>query len=156
MCGIGVPFLWISWEQDWGVISYSQDSAVNQTGQNHILDSRMGRTIPSWRIVVDRELEWMRNFGVFLREEDRIIFEDMMLQCKLYASYASTLCSPIKEVPLLISMIYGQHKMLWEHEKILTRLKFLEANKTNTPNPSEETKGETEQVIETITSTASS
>jgi len=116
----------------------------------------MGRTIPSWRIVVDRELEWMRNFGVFLREEDRIIFEDMMLQCKLYASYASTLCSPIKEVPLLISMIYGQHKMLWEHEKILTRLKFLEANKTNTPNPSEETKGETEQVIETITSTASS
>ena len=156
MCGIGVPFLWISWEQDWGVISYSQDSAVNQTCQNHILDSRMGRTIPSWRIVVDRELEWMRNFGVFLREEDRIIFEDMMLQCKLYASYASTLCSPIKEVPLLISMIYGQHKMLWEHEKILTRLKFLEANKTNTPNPSEETKGETEQVIETITSTASS
>jgi len=156
VCGIGVPFLWISWEQDWGVISYSQDSAVNQTGLNYILDSCMGRTIPSWRMVVDRELEWMRNFGVFLREEDRIIFEDMMLQCKLYASYASTLCSPIKEVPLLISMIYGQHKMLWEHERILTRLKFLEANKTNIPNPSEETKGETEQVIETITSTASS
>ncbi len=156
MCGIGVPFLWISWEQDWGVISYSQDSAVNQTGLNYILDSCMGRTIPSWRMVVDRELEWMRNFGVFLREEDRIIFEDMMLQCKLYASYASTLCSPIKEVPLLISMIYGQHKMLWEHERILTRLKFLEANKTNKPNPGEETKSETEQVIETITSTASS
>ena len=156
MCGIGVPFLWIGWEQDWRVISYSQDSAVNQTGLNYILDSRMGRTIPSWRMVVEKELEWMRNFGVFLREEDRIIFEDMMNQCKLYASYASTLCSPIKEVPLLISIIYGQHKMLWEHERILTRLKFLEANKTNTPNPGEETKGETEPVIETITSTATS
>jgi len=116
----------------------------------------MGRTIPSWRMVVEKELEWMRNFGVFLREEDRIIFEDMMNQCKLYASYASTLCSPIKEVPLLISIIYGQHKMLWEHERILTRLKFLEANKTNTSNPGEETRGETEPVIETITSTATS
>ena len=30
--GIGVPFLWIGWEQDWCVISYSQDSAVNQLG----------------------------------------------------------------------------------------------------------------------------
>ncbi len=138
------------------MISYSQDSAVNQTGLNNILDSRMGRTIPSWRMVVEKELEWMRNFGVFLREEDRIIFEDMMNQCKLYASYASTLCSPIKAVPLLISIIYGQHKMLWEHERILTRLKFLEANQTNTPNPSVETKGETEPVIETITPTATS
>ena len=132
------------------MISYSQDSAVNQPGHMDILGSRMGRTIPSWRMVVEKELEWMRNFGVFLREEDRIIFEDMMNQCELYASYASALCSPIKEVQLLISIIYGQHKMLWEHERILTRLKFLETNKNNTPNPGEETKGETEPVIETI------
>ena len=142
--------------QDWDVISYSQDSAVNQARLNNILDSHMGRTIPSWRIVVEKELEWMRNFGVFLREEDRIIFEDMMLQCKLYASYASTLASPTKEFPLLISIIYGQHKMLWEHEKILTRLTFLEANKNRKPNPIEETKGEAEPIIETNTYTATS
>ncbi len=102
-------------------------------------------------MVVERELEWMSNFGTFLRAQDKIIFEDMMLQCKLYASYASTLASPIKEVPLLISIMYGQHKMLWEHERILTRLKFLEDHRNNTAEQNEK-KEEADQVIETIPS----
>jgi hypothetical protein len=99
----------------------------------------MGRTIPAWRQVVDAELERMKNFAEFLRTEDKIIFEDMMNQCKLYASYASTLASPIKEVPLMISMLYAHHKMLWEHEKYLTRLKTLEAARTNTTRTNEVT-----------------
>jgi len=111
----------------------------------------MGRTIPSWRMVVERELEWMSNFGTFLRTEDKIIFEDMMLQCKLYATYASTLASPITEVPLLISIMYGQHKMLWEHERILTRLKFLEDQRNNTSKQTEE-KQDHPPTIETTTS----
>ena len=85
----------------------------------------MGRTIPAWRMVVDAELERMKNFAEFLRTEDKIIFEDMMNQCKLYATYASTLASPIKEVPLIISILYAHHKMLWEHEKYLASIKTL-------------------------------
>ncbi len=83
----------------------------------------MGRTIPAWRMVVEAETERMRNFAEFLRSEDKIIFEDMMNQCKLYASYASTLASPVKEVPLLISILFAHHKMLWEHEKRLAKIK---------------------------------
>ena|SRR5215831_6522834 len=92
----------------------------------------MGRTIPSWRMVVEQEIEWMKNFKVFLRVEDAIVFEDMMNQCRLYASYASNLASPVKEVPLLISILFAQHKMLWEHQKYITKLKTLGANKTTT------------------------
>src|SRR5215467_9737342 len=108
----------------------------------------MGRTIPSWRMVVEREIEWMKNFKVFLRVEDKIVFEDMMNQCRLYASYASNLASPVTEVPLLISILFAQHKMLWEHQKYITKLKILETNKIDsTPT---ESITETRSIIETV------
>ncbi len=98
----------------------------------------MGRTIPAWRMVVEAELERMKNFQVFLRTEDQIIFEDMMNQCKLYASYASTLASPIKEVPLIISILFAHHKMLWEQEKYLESIRTLGTIKANPTMPIDE------------------
>jgi hypothetical protein len=77
----------------------------------------MGRTIPSWRIVLNEELTRLARFKQFLRPEDRIVFDDLTAQCRLYASEAGTLASPIKEVPLLLSMIFAQHKRLMELEK---------------------------------------
>ncbi|MCJ7455802.1 hypothetical protein MUP07_03540 [Candidatus Bathyarchaeota archaeon] len=76
----------------------------------------MGRTIPSWRIVVEQELTKMNKFKQFLRAEDRIIFEDLMNQCKLYASAAGVLASSVKEFPLLLSMLFAHHKKLIELE----------------------------------------
>ena len=95
----------------------------------------MGRTIPAWRMVVDAEMERMKNFREFLRSEDKLIFEDMMNQCKLYASYASTLASPIKEVPLIVSILFAHHKMLWEHEKYLASIKTLGPGKASAAEP---------------------
>jgi len=76
----------------------------------------MGRTIPSWRIVVEQELAKMNKFKQFLRVEDQIIFEDLLNQCKLYASAAGVLASSVKEVPLLLSMLFAHHKKLTELE----------------------------------------
>ncbi len=87
----------------------------------------MGRTIPSWRLVVNDELERIGRFKDFLRIEDKEIFDDLLRQCKHYAPYASTMASVVKEVPLMFSMLFGQHKMIWELEK---RLAKLEANQT--------------------------
>ena len=77
----------------------------------------MGRTVPSWRIVVEEELDRMNKFKQALRSEDRIIFTDLLDQCKLYASAAGTLASPVKEFPLLLSMLFVHHKKLAELEK---------------------------------------
>jgi hypothetical protein len=77
----------------------------------------MGRTIPSWRIVLNEELTRLTRFRQFLRPEDRSVFDDLVAQCRLYASEAGTLASPIREVPLLLSMIFAQHKRLMELEK---------------------------------------
>ena len=87
----------------------------------------MGRTIPSWRLVVNDEIERIGRFRQFLRVEDKEIFDDLLRQCKHYAPYASTMASVVKEVPLMFSMLFGQHKMIFELEK---RLAKLEANQT--------------------------
>ncbi len=79
----------------------------------------MGRTISSWRIIVEQEIATMSRFKQFLRPEDRAVFDDLLNQCKLYAPEAGVLASPVKEVPLLLSMIFGQHKRLTELEKRL-------------------------------------
>ena len=81
----------------------------------------MGRTIPSWRMVVEDEIGRMKKFRESLRLEDKLVFDDLLNQCKLYASYAGTLASPIREVPLLLSMIFAQHKRLMELEKHIKR-----------------------------------
>ena len=85
----------------------------------------MGRTIPSWRMVVEAELEKFSKFRNSLSSEDRIVFEDLLNQCKLYASAASTLASPVKEVPMIISMLFAQHKKILELEE---RMKAGEKN----------------------------
>jgi hypothetical protein len=80
----------------------------------------MGRTIPSWRIVVEEEIGRMARFKQFLRAEDRAVFDDLLAQCRLYASAAGVMASSIKEIPLLLSMIFAQHKRIAELEKRVT------------------------------------
>ena len=79
----------------------------------------MGRTVPSWRMVAEAEVEKMRKFRDSLRLDDKIIFEDLLNQCKLYASAASSLASPVKEMPLIMSILFAHHKKLTELEKRL-------------------------------------
>ena len=93
-----------------------------------------GRTIPSWRMVVEAEIAKLRKFQDFLRTDDKLVFQDLVNQCKLYAPYASTMVSTIKEVPLFISMLFGQHKRIIELEKRILMLETL-ATKTETIVP---------------------
>jgi hypothetical protein len=81
----------------------------------------MGRTIPSWRIIVEQKIAQLSRFKQFLRPEDRAVFDDLLNQCKLYAPQAGVLASPVAEVPLLVSMVFAQHKRLIELEKRLLK-----------------------------------
>ena len=79
----------------------------------------MGRTIPPWRMVVEAEIEKLKRFQEFLRQDDKAVFEDMLNQCKLLASAASVMASPIKQIPLIVSMLFAHHKKLIQLEKRL-------------------------------------
>lgn len=45
----------------------------------------MGRTMPSWRVVVDQKIAELSRFKQFLRPQDRVVFDDLLTQCKLHA-----------------------------------------------------------------------
>lgn len=77
------------------------------------------------------ELERIARFRDFLRPEDKEIFDDLLRQCKHYAPYASTMASVVKEVPLMFSMLFGQHKMIWALEKRLANLEAVGAQVAN-------------------------
>ena len=98
----------------------------------------MGRTIPSWRLVVNDELERIGRFKEFLRIEDKEIFEDLLRQCKHYSPYASTMASVVKEVPLMFSMLFGQHKMIWELEKRVAKLEAAKPRTSEDLEPSQD------------------
>ena len=85
-------------------------------------------------MVVEAETAKLRKFQEFLRTDDKLVFQDLLNQCKLYAPYASTMVSTIKEVPLLFSVIFGQHKKIVELEKKILMLETL-ATKSETPVP---------------------
>ncbi|MGD0550206.1 MAG: hypothetical protein ABSA81_06635 [Candidatus Bathyarchaeia archaeon] len=63
----------------------------------------MGRTIPSWWIII--------------RAEDQIAFEDLLNECKLYVSAAEVLASSVKEFPLLLAMLFVHHRRIIELER---------------------------------------
>jgi hypothetical protein len=70
-------------------------------------------------MVAEAEIGKLKKFRDSLRLEDKLIFEDLLNQGKLYASAASSLASPVKEVPLILSILFAHHKKLSELERKL-------------------------------------
>ena len=70
-------------------------------------------------MVVDAEVEF-RKFGESLRlAEEKAVFEDLVAQCRVYASAASAMASPVKEFPLFFSMLFAQHKKILALERLV-------------------------------------
>ena len=76
-------------------------------------------------MIVEAELAKLRRFQSYLRLEEKLIFDDLIASCKRYAPYASTMVYTIKEVPLIISMLFGQQKRLVSLEKRLMTLETI-------------------------------
>jgi hypothetical protein len=46
------------------------------------------------------------------------------------------MASVVKEVPLMFSMLFGQHKMIWELEKRLAKLEAIAIQESSAQNSS--------------------
>jgi hypothetical protein len=84
-------------------------------------------------MVVEAETVKLKKFQQFLPVDDQIAFHDLLLECRLYAPYAGVMASPVKEFPLLISMLFGQHKRILDLEKKIVTLETV--MKKNRPVP---------------------
>jgi hypothetical protein len=76
-------------------------------------------------MIVEAELAKLKRFQSYLTFEDKLIFDDLIVSCKRYAPYASTMVYTIKEVPLIISMLFGQQKRLAALEKRVMTLETI-------------------------------
>jgi len=79
----------------------------------------MGTTILPWCVIVEQKIVELIRFRQFLRPEERVVFDDLLTQCKLFAAGGEVFTSPVKEMSLLFWMIFAQHKRLTELEKRL-------------------------------------
>lgn len=77
----------------------------------------MGRTIPSYRIIADEELQELQKYAKGLRAEDRKILESIIIDGKkhLHAASYSSFVDPFKGV--LIGMLIEMKKEIIKLKK---------------------------------------
>jgi hypothetical protein len=61
-----------------------------------------------------RALKRWERFRDTLRIDERIIFGDLMDECRLYASAAGAACFPVKSEGMFLSVLFAHHKALKE------------------------------------------
>jgi hypothetical protein len=86
----------------------------------------MGRTVPSYRQALEREIERWKDFRKGLRGKDAEAFDRMMDACRMFASAGSMATRPILLEAMFMSILLHQEKAITEiGEKIVKLEKQL-------------------------------
>ena len=83
----------------------------------------MGRTIPSYRMIIEREIEKWKGFVRALRTDDRVAFEELINACRRHASAAGAATRPIVIEAMFMSILLSHQKSLMKVESTLEKLK---------------------------------
>ena len=83
----------------------------------------MGKTVESYRMALEDEIQRWKGFAHALRSEDREAFETLMDACRSYASAGSNAVQPILFEPMIMSMLLSQQIRLQRLQKELDALK---------------------------------
>jgi NADH:ubiquinone oxidoreductase subunit C len=84
----------------------------------------LGKTVESYRLKLDKEVQRWSGFARALRKEDREIFEQLMDVCRNYASAGSNATRPVMFEAMVMCILV-------EQQKTLNRLKKDSATKSN-------------------------
>jgi hypothetical protein len=83
----------------------------------------LGRTVPSYRMILEREIQKWEAFLKALRKEDRDAFEELMNACRSYASAAGAATRPVITEAMFMSILLSHQKNLKEFKAALERFK---------------------------------
>ena len=83
----------------------------------------MGRTVASYRLVLDDEIRKWDGFSKALRVEDKKTFEELMDACKMFASAGSNATRPILFESMVFSILLFQQRKLKRLENDLDAIK---------------------------------
>lgn len=80
----------------------------------------MGKTVPSYRMALESEIETWKAFkDALTNEADRQAFEAIMDACRRNAMAGGAACNPILFEPMIMSILLAQQKKILELEKKL-------------------------------------
>jgi hypothetical protein len=83
----------------------------------------MGKTVESYRIALDTEIQTWSGFAKALRSDDREAFERMTDACRNHASAGSNATRPEVFESMVMSILLEQQKTLMRLEKELVAFK---------------------------------
>ena len=79
----------------------------------------MGKTVESYRIALEDEIQRWNGFKKALRLEDKEAFEAMMDACRNFASAGSNATMPLLFEPMVMSILLSLQKKISRLEKAL-------------------------------------
>ena len=79
----------------------------------------MGKTVESYRMALEDEINRWKGFEKALRIEDRQAFDALMDACRNYASAGSNATNPILFEPMVMSILLSQQVKISRLEKAL-------------------------------------
>ncbi|XES77288.1 MAG: hypothetical protein ACBZ72_00015 [Candidatus Bathyarchaeia archaeon] len=82
----------------------------------------MGRTVESYRMALEDEINTWRGFAKALRIDDKEAFDALMDACRSHASAASNATRPIVFEPMLMCIALSQQK---EVQKLRKQIRVL-------------------------------
>jgi len=83
----------------------------------------MGKTVESYRMAIEDEINRWKGFANALRSEDREAFETLMDACRAHASAGGNAVQPVLFEPMVMSMLLAQQKQIQRQQKELDALK---------------------------------
>ena len=72
----------------------------------------MGRTVPSYRVILEEEIHEWKRFRDALRLSERQVFDEMFDACRLHASAGSMSGRPVLLDSMLVSILLEQQKAI--------------------------------------------
>jgi hypothetical protein len=92
----------------------------------------MGKTVASYRMVLEDEIYRWKSFRDALAgEDDKAGFDDLMDMCRNNAMAAGNATNPIVFEPMAMSMLLGQRKKIQEPEYKLSDLLWQRSGEVN-------------------------
>jgi len=79
----------------------------------------LGKTVPSYRVALDHEIQRWSGFARALQQNDRIVFEQLIDICKNYASAASNATRPVIFEAMAMTILLDQQKTINQLQKKL-------------------------------------
>jgi hypothetical protein len=83
----------------------------------------MGKTVESYRMALEDEINRWKGFEKALRIEDKNAFDSLMDACRSYASAGNNATQPILFEPMVMSILLSQQVKICRLEKALDAVK---------------------------------